>query len=67
MITFTELEVILIIGWVITVFAFMNVSKRLTISYGVANAMDRIIQAVADKKVRVERDSDNNINITTLE
>lgn len=67
MITFTELEVMLIIGWVVTVFAFMNVSKRLTISYGIMNAMDTIIQAVADKKVHVERDSDNNINIKTLE
>lgn len=67
MITFTELEVVLIIGWVVTVFAFMNLSKRLTTSYGVASAMDRLIQGIADKKVRVERDSDNNIHITTLE
>jgi hypothetical protein len=67
MITFTELEVVLIIGWVVTVFAFMNLSKRLTVSYGVASAMDRLIQGIADKKVRVERDSDNNIHITTLE
>jgi hypothetical protein len=67
MITFTELEVVLIIGWVVTVFAFMNLSKRLTTSYGVASAMDKLIQGIADKKVHVERDSDNNIHIKTLE
>lgn len=67
MITFTELEVVLIIGWVVTVFAFMNLSKRLTISHNTMGAMDRLIQEIADKKVHIERDSDNRINIKTLE
>ena len=67
MITFTELEVVLIVGWLITVLAFMSVSKRLTIYRGVANKMDSIIKGVADKKLQVRRDKEDNIHITELE
>ena len=67
MITFTELEVVLMVCWLITVLAFMSVSKRLTIYREVANTMDSIIKGVADKKLQVKRDSDNSIHITELE
>ena len=67
MITFTELEVVLMVGWLITVLAFLSVSRRLTIYREVTNAMDSIIKGVADKKLQVKRDSDNSIHITELE
>lgn len=67
MITFTELEVVLMVGWFITVLAFMSVSKRLTIYRQVANTMDNIINGVADKKLQVRRDKEDNIHITELE
>lgn len=67
MITFTELEVVLMVGWLITVLAFMSVSRKLTIHRGVMDAMHNIIQGVADKKLQIRRDSDNNIHISTLE
>ena len=67
MITFTELEVVLMVGWFITVLAFMSVSKRLTIYRQVANTMDKIINGVADKKLQVRRDKEDNIHITELE
>jgi len=67
MITFTELEVVLMIGWLITVLAFMSVSKRVTFQREVMESMNNIIVGVADKKLQVKRDSDNNIHITSLE
>ena len=67
MITFTELEVVLMVGWFITVLAFMSVSKRLTIYRQVANTMDNIINGVADKNLQVRRDKEDNIHITELE
>lgn len=67
MITFTELEVVLMVGWLITVLAFLSVNRRLTIYREVANTMDNIIKGVADKKLQVKRDSDNSIHITELE
>jgi len=67
MITFTELEVVLMVGWLITVLAFLSVSKRLTIYRQVANTMDYIIKGVADKKLQVGRDKEDRIHITELE
>jgi hypothetical protein len=67
MITFTELEVVLMIGWFITVLAFMSVSKRLSIYKETTSMMDYIIKGVADKKLQVKRDSNNSIHITELE
>lgn len=67
MITFTKLEVVLMVGWFITVLAFMSVSKRLTIYKETTSVMDSIIKGVADKKLQVKRDSDNSIHITELE
>lgn len=67
MITFTELEVVLMVGWLITVLAFMSISKRLSIYREIAKTMDSIIKGVADKKLQVRRDSDNSIHITELE
>lgn len=67
MITFTELEVVLMVGWLITVLAFLSVSKRLTIYREITNTMDSIIKGVADKKLQVRRDKEDNIHITELE
>lgn len=67
MITFTELEVILMVGWLITVLAFMSMSKRVTVQREVMGAMDKIIQGVADNKLQVKRDKEDNIHITSME
>jgi hypothetical protein len=67
MITFTELEVILMVGWLITVLAFMSVSKQVTVQRSVMDAMDKIIQGVADNKLQVKRDKEDNIHITSME
>jgi len=67
MITFTELEVILMVGWFITVLAFMSVSKQVTVQRSVMDAMDKIIQGVADNKLQVKRDKEDNIHITSME
>jgi hypothetical protein len=67
MITFTELEVVLIVGWLITVLAFMSVSKRLSIYKETTSMLDYIIKGVADKKLQVGRDKENRIHITELE
>jgi len=67
MITFTELEVVLIVGWLITVLAFISVSKRLSIYKETTSMLDYIIKGVADKKLQVGRDKENRIHITELE
>lgn len=67
MITFTELEVVLMIGWLITVLAFMSVSKRLSIYKEATTKLDYIIKGVADKKLQVGRDKENRIHIVELE
>jgi hypothetical protein len=55
------------IGWLITVLAFMSVSKKVTFQRGVMDAMNNIIVGVADKKLQVRRDKENNIHITSME
>jgi hypothetical protein len=67
MITFTELEVILMVGWFITVLAFMSISKSLSTHREVMDKMHNIIQGVADNKLQVKRDKDNSINISSME
>lgn len=67
MITFTQLEVVLIVGWLITVLAFISISRSLSSHREVMNKMHNIIQGVADKKLQVKRDRDNSINITSME
>ena len=67
MITFTELEVILMVGWFITVLAFMSISKSLSTHREVMDKMHNIIQGVADNKLQVRRDKKDNIHITSME
>lgn len=67
MITFTELEVILMVGWLITVLAFLSVSKRVSLQREVMNAMHKIIEGVADNKLQIKRDKESNIHIKTME
>lgn len=67
MITFTELEVVLMVGWLITVLAFLSVSKRVSLQREVMNAMHNIIEGVADNKLQIKRDKESNIHIKTME
>jgi len=66
MITFTELEVVLMIGWVVTVFAFIRVNKELTKYCQFVEISNHLIEGIADKKVTLSRDKDNEIDITVI-
>ena len=66
MITFTELEVVLMIGWVVTVFAFMRTNKELAKYCQFVEISQHLIENIADKKVTLSRDEDNEIDITVI-